>query len=304
MIVATFYKFVELDQLEELQTKLKMFCENHGVMGTILLAEEGINSTIAGEKESIEQFFHLLKEDERLADIQPKLTETDEMPFVRLKVKIKPEIVTMGVEEIEPAITTGKHIDPKTWNQIISDPEVLVIDTRNEYEYKVGTFHNAISPQTNSFRQFPEFVEENLDPKKHKKIAMFCTGGIRCEKASAYLVKQGFEEVYQLNGGILNYLETVSSEESLWEGECFVFDQRVAVTEDLETGNYELCYACSQPLSPEDRQSEKYEPGISCPYCYDQLTEKQRDRCKERRRQQELAKQRNQKHVGAKLQQH
>jgi len=301
MIVATFYKFIELDQLETLQSKLKTFCENNGIMGTILLAEEGINSTIAGDKDSIEQFFKLLKEDEQIADIQPKLTETEELPFLRLKVKIKPEIVTMGVDEIQPAMTTGEHIDPKTWNEIISDPEVLVIDTRNEYEYKVGTFQNAISPHTDSFRQFPEFVEENLDPKKHKKIAMFCTGGIRCEKASAYLVEKGFEEVYQLNGGILNYLETVSSEESLWEGECFVFDQRVAVTEDLETGNYELCYACSQPLSPADRQSEKYEPGISCPYCYDHLTEKQRDRCMERRRQQELAKQRNQKHIGANL---
>jgi len=301
MIVATFYKFIELDQLDALQTKLKVFCENNGIIGTILLAKEGINSTISGNQASIEQFFQILREDERLADIQPKFSETEESPFLRLKVKIKPEIVTMGVDKIQPAITTGKHIDPKTWNEMISDPEVLVIDTRNEYEYKVGTFQNAISPHTDSFRQFPEFVEENLDPKKHKKIAMFCTGGIRCEKASAYLVEKGFEEVYQLNGGILNYLETVSSEESLWEGECFVFDQRVAVTEDLETGNYELCYACSQPLSPEDRQSEKYEPGISCPYCYDHLTEKQRDRCTERRRQQELAKQRNQKHVGANI---
>ena len=301
MIVATFYKFIELDRLEALQSKLKAFCENNDIMGTILLAEEGINSTLSGEKESIDQFFQFLKKDERFADLQPKLTEIDQPPFLRLKVKIKPEIVTMGVEAIEPTITTGKHIDPDTWNQIISDPDVLVIDARNEYEYKVGTFQNAISPHTDSFRQFPEFVEENLDPREHKKIAMFCTGGIRCEKASAYLVEKGFEEVYQLHGGILNYLETVSSEESLWKGECFVFDQRVAVTEELEIGNYELCYACSQPLSPEDRQSEKYEPGISCPYCYDQLTEKQRDRCRERRRQQELAKQRNQKHVGAKL---
>lgn len=301
MIVATFYKFIKLDQLEALQNKLKTFCEAHDIIGTILLAEEGINSTIAGEKETIDQFFQLLKDDERLTDIEPKLTEADEIPFLRLKVKIKPEIVTMGVEEIEPTMTTGKHIDPEVWNEIICEPDVLVIDTRNEYEYKVGTFQSAISPHTDSFRQFPEFVAKNLDPKKHKKIAMFCTGGIRCEKASAYLVEKGFEEVYQLNGGILNYLETISSEKSLWEGECFVFDQRVAVTEDLEAGNYELCYACSQPLSPEDRQSEKYEPGISCPYCYDYLTEKQRDRCTERRRQQELAKQRNQKHVGAKL---
>lgn len=299
MIVATFYKFIELDDLKTRQSQLKDICEAQGIIGTILLAEEGINATIAGEKASLDCFWQVLKQDPQFADIEPKISETEEPPFHRLKVKIKPEIVTMGVDEIQPTLTTGQHIDPETWNQIISDPEVLVIDTRNEYEYKVGTFQNAISPHTDHFRQFPEFVEQNLDPKKHKKIAMFCTGGIRCEKASAYLVEKGFAEVYQLNGGILNYLEKVSSEDSLWEGECFVFDQRVAVTEALETGSYELCYGCSEPLSPADRASDQYEPGICCPYCYDRLTAEQRDRFTERVRQQQLAKQRHQKHVGS-----
>jgi len=301
MKVATFYKFIQLDNLETLRDRCLKFCEQQGIKGTILLATEGINSTISGEEESINHFLQFLQQDDRFLDIEPKISDTDQSPFHRLKVKIKSEIVTMGVNEIKPAITTGKHIDPETWNQIISDPEVLVIDTRNQYEYKVGTFHNAVSPQTDNFRQFPEFVEENLDPNKHKKIAMFCTGGIRCEKASAYLIEQGFEEVYQLDGGILNYLETVPSDKSLWKGECFVFDHRVAVNEELEKGNYELCYGCGQPLSPEDRQSEKYEPGVSCPYCCDYLTQQQRDRFWERRRQQELAKQRHQKHIGAEI---
>ena len=301
MIVATFYKFVQLDDLEQERDRCLQLCEQEAIKGTILLATEGINCSISGEEESINHFLQFLQEDDRFADINSKISETDRPPFHRLKVKIKSEIVTMGINEIQPEIATGKHIDPETWNQIISDPEVLVIDTRNQYEYKVGTFQNAVSPQTDNFRQFPEFVEENLDPNQHKKIAMFCTGGIRCEKASAYLIEQGFEEVYQLDGGILNYLETVSSDESLWKGECFVFDHRVAVNEELEKGNYELCYGCGQPLSPEERQSEKYEAGVSCPYCYDHLTQQQRDRFTERRRQQELAKQRHQKHIGSEI---
>ncbi|PNW51310.1 UNVERIFIED_CONTAM: hypothetical protein BEN50_10775 [Euhalothece sp. KZN 001] len=301
MKVATFYKFIQLDNLETWRDRCLKFCEQERIKGTILLATEGINCTLSGEAESIDNFLQFLQEDDRFLDIEPKISDIDQPPFHHLKVKIKSEIVTMGVNEIKPAISTGKHIDPETWNQIISDPEVLVIDTRNQYEYKVGTFQNAVSPQTDNFRQFPEFVAENLDPNKHKKIAMFCTGGIRCEKASAYLIAQGFEEVYQLNGGILNYLETVSSDKSLWKGECFVFDHRVAVNEELEKGNYELCYGCGQPLSPEERQSEKYEAGVSCPYCYDHLTQQQRDRFWERRRQQELAKQRNQKHIGAEI---
>ncbi|QDZ39700.1 rhodanese-related sulfurtransferase [Euhalothece natronophila Z-M001] len=301
MLVVTFYKFIELENLEELRDRALSFCQQQNLKGTILLASEGINATLSGEQENLDNFIHFLKQDQRFADIQPKFSESDNPPFHRMKVKIKPEIVTMGVEEINPKITTGQHIDPETWNKLITDPEVLVIDTRNEYEYKVGTFQNAISPKTDHFREFPEFVEENLDPKQHKKIAMFCTGGIRCEKASAYLKEQGFEEVYQLNGGILNYLDSISPEESLWQGECFVFDHRVAVNENLEKGNHEICYGCRHPLSPEDRKSEKYQPGVSCPYCYDQLTKEQRDRFAERWRQEQIARQRQQKHVGAEM---
>lgn len=301
MIIATFYKFVQLDDLEILQNRLLQFCQQERIKGTILIATEGINSTLVGTQNSMNHFFQFLRADERFADIKPQFSETDEAPFHRLKVKIKSEIVTMGVKDIQPAITTGKHLDPETWNEVIADPEVLVIDTRNEYEYQVGTFQNAVSPHTDNFRQFPKFVKDNLDPNQHQKIAMFCTGGIRCEKASAYLIEQGFEEVYQLDGGILNYLETVSSEESLWEGECFVFDQRVAVNEELETGNHELCYGCRHPLSEADRQSEKYQAGVSCPYCYDHLTPEQRDRFSERWRQEQLAKKRQQKHVGAEM---
>ena len=301
MLVVTFYKFIELDDIEKLRDRAFKICHDQNLTGTILLASEGINATLSGELENLNNFLNFLKQDQRFADIKPKFSETDETPFHRLKVKIKSEIVTMGREEAKPTIATGEHIDPKTWNELITDPEVIVIDTRNNYEYKVGTFQKAISPETNNFREFPEFVEENLDPKQHKKIAMFCTGGIRCEKASAYLKEQGFEEVYQLNGGILNYLETVSPEESLWEGECFVFDHRVAINEDLAPGNHELCYGCRHPLSPEDRQSEKYQPGVSCPYCYDQLTKQQRDRFAERWRQEKIARQRQQKHVGAEM---
>ncbi len=301
MLVATFYKFVPLENLDELRGHALSFCQNLDLKGTILLAKEGINATIAGEENQLKQFLKFLKEDKRFSDIEPKFSHSEKYPFRRIKVKIKSEIITMGIDHLQPSLTTGKHINPETWNEIIADPEVLVIDTRNKYEYKVGTFQNAISPETDSFREFPQFVEQNLDPKKHRKVAMFCTGGVRCEKASAYLLEQGFEEVYQLNGGILKYLETVSPEESLWEGECFVFDGRVAVKEDLEKGNHELCYGCRHPLSETDRQSEKYQIGVSCPYCYDDLTPQKRDRLIERWRQHQLAKQRNQKHIGAKM---
>jgi len=299
MIVVTFYQFIELDNLEQLRDRARDKAQSLNIKGTILLATEGINVTIAGEQENINQFLEFLQQDKRFVDLNPKLSYSETQPFHRLKVKIKPEIITMGMDDLQPKIQTGQHVDPEMWNEIICDPEVLVIDTRNEYEYKVGTFQNAISPQTDKFREFPEFVDHYLDPNQHKKIAMFCTGGVRCEKASAYLLEQGFDEVYQLNGGVLNYLQTVPSEESLWQGECFVFDSRVAVNDNLETGNHQMCYGCRHPLSEADRHSEKYQPGICCPYCYDDLTKQQRDRFAERWRQQQLAKQRNEKHVGA-----
>jgi UPF0176 protein len=234
-----------------------------------------------------------------LQDLTPKLSYTDSSPFHRLKVKVKQEIVTLGVAGIDPAQQTGTHVSPQAWDALLSDPDLLVIDTRNQYEYELGTFAGAISPQTQHFREFPQFVQENLDPAQHPKIALFCTGGIRCEKASAYLLQQGFNEVYQLEGGILSYLETHQSQKSLWAGECFVFDGRVAVDQQLAVGQHILCYACRRPLSAQDCQSEHYEPGISCSHCFASLTASRRASFTERRRQMVLAQQRHQKHVGA-----
>ena len=221
------------------------------------------------------------------------------MPFYRIKVKLKKEIVTLGVPDIDPRSFSGIRVDPQQWNKLINDPEVLVIDTRNHYEYLIGTFRNAVSPETNSFSDFPRYVKQTLDPMRHKKIAMFCTGGIRCEKASAYLLQQGFHKVYQLRGGILRYLEETAPDENLWNGECFVFDSRVAVNEKLEPGVHEQCYSCRMPVSPGDRESEKFEQGVSCPHCYEKLTKERRKRLRERQRQVELARQRNYQHIGA-----
>lgn len=301
LVVAAMYKFVSLPDCHAIQQPLQEFCEKNHITGTLLLALEGINGTVAGPREGIGNLLSFLKEDPRFADLQHKESYTDTEPFYRMKVKIKKEIVTMGVPGVSPSERTGTRVDAQQWNDIIQDPEVVLIDTRNQYEYELGTFKNAISPETDSFREFPQYVKEHLNPEEHKKIAMFCTGGIRCEKASAYLLQQGFEEVYQLNGGILKYLEDTPAEKSLWQGECFVFDGRVAVTNDLKPGSYSLCYACRYPLSEEDCQSDKYEAGLSCPHCYDQLTDRQKQSNRERRKQMELAKKRNVKHIGAKM---
>ena len=296
--IAAFYKFARLEGLEQLRDRLLSLCSEQGITGTILLASEGINATVAGSKTSVEELLAVLSRDERLAGIKAKFSQASESPFHRLKVKLKSEIVTLGVKGVDPVQRTGEHVDAKRWNQLLQDPDAIVIDTRNEYEYRIGTFQSAISPQTRSFREFPQFVDRHLDPKRHRKIAMFCTGGIRCEKASAYLLEQGFEQVFQLDGGILNYLQHQPEEESLWQGECFVFDGRVAVNNELEPGKYVMCYGCRRPLSPEDCQSETYEPGVSCPHCYDLLTACQRSSFRERWRQEMLARDRQQKHVG------
>ncbi|MGB7413141.1 MAG: rhodanese-related sulfurtransferase, partial [Thermosynechococcaceae cyanobacterium] len=299
VVVATMYKFVDLEDCQILKAKLIEIFETHQIKGTILLAAEGLNGTIAGTAEGIEILFAFLHQDPRFSDLWPKLSYVAEPPFKRMKVKVKREIVSMGVEGIKPAQQTGTHVEPEEWNKLLQDPDVIVIDTRNQYEYEVGTFEGAVSPNTKHFRQFPQFVDENLNPEQHPKIAMFCTGGIRCEKASAYLLQQGFAEVYQLEGGILNYLNTQEPEQSLWDGECFVFDERVAVDEALQPGHYVMCFGCRSPLSEADCQSEQYEPGISCPHCFEQLTEEQRSRFAERQRQIRLAMQNNQAHVGA-----
>jgi UPF0176 protein len=228
-VVATFYKFVPLADYADKKNSLLSFCRERDIKGTILLAQEGINGTIWGTRQGIDAVLALLRSDSRLADLEHKESYTESSPFQRMKVKLKKEIVTLGLPEVDPNQKVGTYVDAKDWNQLISDPEVFVIDTRNEYEVDLGTFKRAINPQTDSFREFPEYVEHNFDPAKHKKVAMFCTGGIRCEKASSLMLSKGFQEVYHLKGGILKYLEEVPPEESLWEGECFVFDDRITV---------------------------------------------------------------------------
>lgn len=299
IVIAALYKFVLLPDFTSLREPLLRECEALGIRGTLLLAREGINGTVAGERGAIDDLLSYLKADPRLASIEHKESYEDQMPFYRMKVKLKKEIVTMGVEDIDPSVDAGTYVEPAQWNALISDPDVVVIDTRNDYEVEIGSFKGAVNPLTQSFRQLPEFVAEQLDPKQHKKVAMYCTGGIRCEKSTAYLKQQGFEQVYHLRGGILKYLEEVPQHESLWQGECFVFDNRVAVNHELEKGSYDMCHGCRNPISAEDKRSENYQEGVACPKCFDTLTEDQRQRFSERQKQIELAKLRQQPHIGA-----
>jgi UPF0176 protein len=292
LVVAAFYKFVSLPDFAEKQQPLLDYCQAQGVKGTILLAKEGINGTIAGESEKIDSVLSFLRSDSRFADLEHKESSAEEAPFERMKVRLKKEIVTLGLPEVDPSQRVGNYVNAKDWNALISDPEVVVIDTRNDYEVKIGTFKGADNPETESFREFPEYVQRHLDPSKHKKVAMFCTGGIRCEKASSLMISQGFTEVYHLKGGILKYLEEVPTEESLWEGECFVFDERIAVGHGLELGSYEMCRSCGHPISEDDKLSPHFEEGISCGYCFDSLTEEKKARQEEKQRQLDLAKKR------------
>lgn len=299
IVVAALYKFASLHDYQQMAEPLKQHCESLGLKGTLLLAEEGINGTVAGRREGIDGLLAYLRADERLADLEHKESLHPDMPFYRMKIKLKREIVTMGVPDIDPRDIVGTYVPPQDWNALISDPEVLVVDTRNHYEYAIGTFERAVDPDTETFREFPEYVQRNLDPSKHKKVAMFCTGGIRCEKATAYMKQQGFDEVYHLQGGILKYLEEVPKEQSLWRGECFVFDNRVAVNHDLEQGSYDQCHGCRHPITEADQESPYYMKGVSCPRCYESLSEDQKRRFSERQKQMELARQRNQVHLGA-----
>ena len=298
LVVAAIYKFVRLDDCAALRSPLQARCDELGITGTLLLATEGINGTIAGTRSGIDQILTYLRSDPRLADLEHKESTASLPPFYRMKVKVKNEIVTMGVPGIDPTERVGQYVRPEDWNALISDPDVLLIDTRNDYEVEVGTFQSAVDPRITTFREFPDYVKTHIDPQHKPRIAMFCTGGIRCEKASAYMLQQGFAEVYHLQGGILKYLENVPEEESLWQGECFVFDQRVAVGQGLAPGHYELCYGCSRPVSAEDKASEKYQAGISCPDCFDALTDEKRATALERQRQVTLATQRGEKHLG------
>lgn len=296
--VVALYKFVKVEDRESLQQTLKSWCEELKIKGTLLVAHEGLNGTIAGPKAGIEEFMKRLLSDSRFSDIDHKFSEAEDYPFNRLKVRLKKEIVTIGIPEVDPTETVGTYLSPEEWNQVISDPDVILIDTRNDYEVEIGTFKNAVNPMTKTFRQFPTYVRENLDPKKNKKVAMFCTGGIRCEKASSFMLQEGFEEVYHLKGGILKYLEEIPQDKSLWEGDCFVFDKRVSLAHGLEFGHHDTCFGCRRPISEEDKQSNLYELGVSCPHCYHEMTDKQRASARERQKQIDLAKQRGKAHIG------
>ena len=300
LVVAAIYKFVKLPDYAAMRVPLQAQCDALGITGTLLLAEEGINGTIAGTRSGIDDILSYLRSDPRLADLQHKESTAELPPFYRMKVKLKKEIVTMGVPGIDPTERVGQYVKPEDWNALISDPDVVLVDTRNDYEVEIGTFRGAVDPRITTFREFPEYVKNNLDPQKKPRVAMFCTGGIRCEKASAYMLQQGFPEVYHLQGGILKYLENVPEEQSLWEGECFVFDQRVAVGQGLVPGHYELCYGCSRPITAEQKASPKYQAGVSCPNCFDALTPEKRAAALERQKQVELARQRGEKHIGKK----
>ena len=301
VVVCALYKFVQLDNYEELREPLRQTLEDNGIRGTLLLAKEGINGTVAGSREGIDAMLAWLDQQPGLENIVYKESYDEDMPFYRTKVKLKKEIVTMGVEGVDPRKVVGTYVKPKDWNALISDPDLVLIDTRNDYEFQIGTFENAVNPKTDTFREFPQYVKENLDPEKNKKVAMFCTGGIRCEKSTAYLKEQGFEEVYHLEGGILKYLEEVPEEDTMWKGECFVFDNRVSVNHKLEKGEYDQCHACRMPITEEEKQDERFEQGVSCPHCFDKYTDEQRRRFVERERQVQLAKERGEAHIGAEV---
>ena len=301
IVVTALYKFTRFNDYEDYREPLRQLMLDQEVRGTLLLASEGINGTISGSREGIDAVLDYIQQIPAIGQLEYKESFTDTQPFFRTKVKLKKEIVTMGVEGIDPLQSVGRYVKPSEWNDLISDPEVLLIDTRNDYEVQIGTFKNAVNPKTETFREFPEYVKNELDPTKHKKVAMFCTGGIRCEKSTAYLREQGFDEVYHLEGGILKYLEEVPAEQSMWEGDCFVFDNRVAVNHSLEKSDYDQCYACRMPITEEDKQHPAYVKGESCPHCIDKATEEQRARFRERQRQIQLAKERGEAHIGAEV---
>ncbi len=300
ILVATLYKFFKVDDLVALQDQLYAICNKNNVMGTILIANEGVNGTISAKPREIEKTLISIQKDDRFSEIEIKYSSTNKQPFHKMRVRLKKEIVTIGLPEINPNKTVGTYVKPEEWNDIISDPDVILIDTRNKFEIKIGSFKNALDPRTTSFRDFPEWVKKFKQDKTNtnKKIAMYCTGGIRCEKASSLMKEEGFNEVYHLQGGILKYLEQVEKEKSLWEGECFVFDDRVCLTENLEVGSYKMCFACRMPITEDELNDDRYEEGISCLYCYDKTTKDKKERFESRQKQIELSKLRGEKHIG------
>ena len=296
--VAALYHFAAFPRFETFRAPLEAACRQHGIKGTLLLAHEGINGTIAGSDVAIDAILGFLRAQPEFSGLVHKESRATAQPFLRLKVRLKKEIVTMGVTDIDPARDAGTYVAPKEWNALIADPDTIVIDTRNDYEVTIGSFRGALDPETKSFREFPDWVRAHPEIRGKRKIAMFCTGGIRCEKASAFMKKEGFDEVYHLKGGILKYLEEVPAEESLWEGQCFVFDERVSVGQGLDQGDLSLCRACRHPLDEADRREATYEPGVSCPHCHHTRTDEDRARFRERQKQMTLAKQRSTRHLG------
>jgi UPF0176 protein len=298
LTIAALYHFTRFDDPAALRGPLLTLCQAQGVKGTLLLAREGVNGTIAGPRSGIDAVLAHLRALPGCAALEWKEAETAQMPFGRMKVKIKAEIVTMGQPEVDPTARTGSYLTPQDWNALISAPDVAVIDTRNDYEVAIGTFRGAIDPGTRSFREFPQWWAENRARFAGKRIAMFCTGGIRCEKSTNYLLGQGVNEVFHLKGGILKYLEEMPQDQSLWDGECYVFDGRVSVGHGLVPGPYDTCHACRRPLSPADKERPEYERGAACHHCIGEYAEADRERFRERQRQMDLAEARGERHFG------
>ena len=297
--IASLYQFVKLKNVANKQKDLQIVCEQNSIFGTLILAEEGINGTITGSPDSIDVIISEIKKWPEIKTLEVKYASSTISNFRRLKIKRKNEIVTMGQDNVDPEAITGEYVAPKDWNNFVKRDDVLLIDARNEYETMIGHFEDAIDPHTDTFTEFPEWITEFIDQNLgDKKIAMYCTGGIRCEKASSYLKSKGVEEVYQLQGGILKYLEEIPEENSLWKGECFVFDQRVSIKHELSEGNYRLCYSCQFPVSDDDLESPFYEEGVTCDNCYDLLTDDQKISRRERQKQILLARDRGELHLG------
>ena len=303
LTVVSLYHFTEMLEIELKKKELLLECRALSILGTFIISNEGINGTVCGEREAIEQIISVISNWPEVKDLNLKYSETDRHNFSRMKVKIKKEIVTMGKPDVNPNSKRGKYVDPSDWNEVVSKEDILLIDTRNKYETKIGKFKNSIDPQTENFREFPEWARELYDrlsasPEGIPKVAMYCTGGIRCEKASAFMLDLGFPEVFHLKGGILKYLEDTPESDSLWDGECFVFDDRVSLKHGLGEGNYSLCYSCQNPLSQKDRESVHYEEGVKCHICQDVITESKLVGARERKKQIQLSKYRGQEHVG------
>ena len=301
--IIALYQFCEITNPKKLQIILKKELKNLQILGTIIIGHEGINGTVSGSETNINKALKFLKSDSRFSDLDIKYSFSNKAPFLRLKVKIKKEIVTMGIDDIKPTTQAGKYVSYDQWDSLLNDEDTVLIDTRNDYEYSIGTFKNSINPKTSNFKEFPNWVKKQKfteEVKKSKNIAMFCTGGIRCEKASSYMKNEGFKNVYHLKGGILKYLENTDIKNSLWQGECFVFDDRVSVKHDLSQGDYDLCHGCRMPITEQEKLSNNYVKGVSCSHCVTVKSSEQVQRYKSRQKQINLAKAKNKSHLGPK----